>query len=255
MTVNKYVYNLIFVLVFFQPNIIKAQSPVNVDQSQLDSLSNILDRAEKVVLPSFAVFLSNLEKHASVSIFDTYRLEEKAELDALKIQWLNYLRVYANYQYGLNNSLITDVNDNQSIMGYAESASSSYGLGVSISIPLGDPFILRKKVKTQRAVLTRVEHQYEIAVEERKLVLLKAYNSAIKSMTLLKAKSETVAIYDAQIKLAEQDYIYGRIKASDLAVEKSRRTGAIVNYEEGRVELYESLVLLEIVSGIQLLNK
>lgn len=50
-----------------------------------------------------------------------------------------------------------------------------------------------------------------MSIEERKLRILEAYNSVLQALATLKAKSDAAALYNAQMKISEQDFINGKL--------------------------------------------
>ena len=100
-----------------------------------------------------------------------------------------------------------------------------------------------------------MEYEYDITVEERKLVILEAYNRVLSELSVLKAKSEAAALYNAQMKISEQDFINGKIDIIALSLERSRRSGALVSYQEGRVALHNAITLLEMLTNVTIMKK
>ena len=129
-----------------------------------------------------------------------------------------------------------------------------YG-GVSISIPLGDLLSQKQQERAQKARLRQMEYEYDITVEQRKLVILEAYNQVLKELSVLKAKAEAAALYNAQMKISEQDFINGKIDIIALSLERSRRSGALVNYQEGKVALHNAITLLEMLTNVTIMKK
>lgn len=209
---------------------------------------------ESISLPPLSVFLESAYSHPSTEVYKTYKTEEESKLKIDKLQWLNYLRVIGNYQYGKNNLFITDMGANTGIIGYPNDAISSFGVGVSLSIPIGDVSTQHNKAKAQQAVVDRVNYQYEIAIEERKLKILEAYNAVIEELSTLKAKAEAAAIYNAQMKLSEEAFVNGSITIEELSTERARRANAIILYQEGRASLHNALTLLELLTGVKIIN-
>ncbi len=228
----------------------------NTDNIEFDNINTLhLSLDESVSLPPLEVFFQKIHEHPSVMIYQTFRDEERAKLSQRRIEWLDYLRLVGNYQYGKNNMLIYDINNAGSLTGFTDQAINSYGVGVALSIPLGDPFVQAKKTKAQKAVVERITYQQKLAIEERKLLILQAYNAVIRELATLKTKSDAIAIYNAQIKIAEQQFISGDLSSRELSQEYSRRSDVLVRYESGKAALYESITLLEMLSGVKVLNQ
>ena len=91
-------------------------------------------------------------------------------------------------------------------------------------------------------------------MEERKLKVLEAYNAVTEQLATIKAKAETAALYNAQMKISENSFIQGKIDIITLSLERARRTGAVTNYEQSRVALHNSIVLLEMLTNVKIIK-
>ena len=82
-----------------------------------------------------------------------------------------------------------------------------------------------------------------MSIEERKLRILEAYNSVLQALATLKAKSDAAALYNAQMKISEQDFINGKIDIISLSMQRGRRSGAVITYKAGRATLHNAVTL------------
>lgn len=224
--------------------------------SNMDSIQAMLDDYERIQLPPLSVFLQSVYDHPSIKIYEAKREEADAELKEKKVEWLNYFRITGLYQYGsvisLTSSSATDVEQYFTSTGRNQ---HTYNAGIGVAIPLGDLFGQRHKVKAQRARLKQLEYEYDISIEERKLKILEAYNNVLQALATLKAKSDAAALYNAQMKISEQDFINGKIDIIALSLERGRRSGAVVNYQEGRAMLHNAITLLEMLTNVKVINR
>ena len=92
-------------------------------------------------------------------------------------------------------------------------------------------------------------------MEERRLRVLQAYNEVTIQLATIGAKAETAALYNAQMKMVEYNFIQGKITIEALAVERGRRSGAVTAYEQSRVELHNSIILLEMLTNVKIINE
>ena len=74
-------------------------------------------------------------------------------------------------------------------------------------------------------------------------------------MSRTKAIAVTAALYNAQTKILENDFIQGKIEISTLSIERARRTGAVTSYEQARVTLHNSVILLEMLTNIKIIKE
>ena len=171
-------------------------------------------------------------------------------------EWLNYFRIYGQYQYGRIVQLSsTETVDDPLLTTSLGSNKSTYSAGLSISIPFGDLASRKQKIRAKKAHFRQLDYEYEMSIEERKLKILEAYNNVLQSLATLKAKSDAAALYNAQMKISEQDFINGKIGIGELSIEKGRRTNAIILYQEGRTALHNAVTLLEMLTNVKIINR
>lgn len=224
--------------------------------SSNDSIQAMLDDYERVQLPPLSVFLQSVYDHPSIRIFEARRDEANAELKVTKRQWLNYFRILGMYQYGMVTALsTTSTTENPQYMTSQGNNQNIYNGGVSLTIPLGDVFSQKQKNRVRRAQLRQIEYEYDISIEERKLKILEAYNEVLQALATLKAKSDAAALYNAQMRISEQDFINGKIDIIDLSLERGRRSAAVINYQEGRAALHNAVTLLEMLTNVKIINR
>lgn len=220
-----------------------------------DSIQAMLGDYERVQLPPLDVFLQSVYDHPSVQRYEANRDEEQANLVIAQRKWLDYFRIVGSYQYGRIASLTSQstTEDPQFLTSTGSNQHTGYA-GLTLYIPIGDLFSQKHKVRAQRAKLRKIEYEYAMSIEERKLRILEAYNDVISILATLKAKSDAAALYNAQMKISEQDFINGKITIIELSLERGRRSAAVVNYQEGRAELHNSITLLEMLTNVKIMN-
>ncbi|MCP9610933.1 TolC family protein [Coprobacter tertius] len=229
--------------------------------SEIDSISvseSELFDLRDIQLPPLSVFLESVEKHPTVRVYDAKREEAEAELKVEKRKWLDYFRITGNYQYGklFSANQVTDHDNATSYYTFNGNTNNLYNIGVSMSIPLGDLIGGQKQsVLASKARLRQMEYDYATTVENRKLVVLEAYNKVQQELAVLKAKAEAAVLYNAQMKISEQDFINGKIDIIALSMERSRRSAALVAYESGRVALQNAITLLEMLTNVKIMER
>lgn len=250
------IFILLVACVFGQKSATLPNEEYSIKADDTTSISNIntLEDYEGIELPPLSVFLQSVYEHPSVKIYEARRDEEEAILKDTKTKWLNYIRVIGNYQYGQVTGLTKSTTD-EIMYTMNSKAQNQYNTGVGLSIPIGDLAGQKQRVRAQKARIRQLGYEQEINIEERKLRILQAYNQVVEQLTTLKAKSDAAALYNAQMKLTEQDFINGTIDISTLSIERSRRTRAVVEYQEGRASLHNSITLLEMLTNVSIMNK
>lgn len=210
-----------------------------------------------IQLPPLSFFLDVANNYADVKYYEYKREEIEHQLKLVKKDWLNYFRVQANYQYGTNNAYLID--DAQQLPGGGGVASrntqSWYNVGAVMSIPLDDIFSRKQKTDVVKSQLSQVDYELEKALENRQLVILETYNEVVKHLSILKVKAESNALYDAQMKISENDFVNGRIDIISLSLERARRSAAMVSFQESRAALHNAVTLLEMLTKIKIIQR
>lgn len=224
--------------------------------SGIDSILALLDDYERIQLPPLSIFLASVYNHPSIKIYESKRDEANADMKVTRREWLNYFRAFGQYQYGrivqlTSQETITD----PTFLTSLGSNQSTYSLGVSISVPIGDLFSRSEKIRSKKAHFRQLDYEYEISIEERKLKILEAYNNVLLALATLKAKSDAAALYNAQMKISEQDFINGKIDIISLSMERARRSSAVITYQEGRTTLHNAVTLLEMLTNVKIINR
>lgn len=210
---------------------------------------------EKLELPPLSFFLDAVTENATVKRAQSQVEQQKNEYRIEKRNWWNYFRLNGSYAFGRFNSL----NENsETLVDWYQSTNvgtrHTFNLGATVSIGLGDLFNRPLKLKNYRYNIEQLQYTQDEVMEERKLKVLEAYNAVTEQLATIKAKAETAALYNAQMKISENDFIQGKINIISLSLERARRTGAVTNYEQSRVTLHNSIVLLEMLTNVKIIK-
>lgn len=207
-------------------------------------------------LPSVGVFLEAAKSYSDVKYYEAKRRENELLLKISQKEWLKYFRVQGNYQYGTTNSLLTDTGDiNPNETRFRGTTQSWYNVGVTLSIPLDDLFSRKNKNDVARARIDQSGYEQARTLENRQMLILESYNEVVKNLALLKINAESVALYDAQMRVSEKDFANSRIDIIALSLERARRTEANIKYQTSRAALHNAVTILELLTQIKIIKK
>lgn len=210
---------------------------------------------ENIELPPISVFLSAAHNYADVKLYEEKKREEEELLSISKKQWLNYLRLQGTYQYGTNNTYLLQTGEISPVdPRHSTNTQNFYNAGVVLSIPLDDLFSRKDKNDAARSRVNQSKYELERALESRQLLILEAYNEVMKHQILLKVNAESVALYDAQMRISERDFANGRIDIIALSLERGRRTDANIKYQTSRSALLNAVSILEMLTKIKVVQ-
>lgn len=224
-------------------------------EAQSATLDQTLADVLNVKLPPLSVFLEAVTENAAVKRAKSEVDEVRNEYRLQKRDWMNYMRIQGMYSYGRYN-VISNNSDEFTPM-YQTSmtnAQHNFNVGMSVSIGIGDIINRGLKLKKYRYDIEQLQFTQDEIMEERRLRVLEAYNAVTEQLATISAKAETAALYNAQMKITEYNFIQGKLDIISLGVERGRRTGAVTNYEQSRVALHNSIILLEMLTNVKIIK-
>ena len=241
---------------------IKALEKLKLQDTKLEAnTSGLIEQSmpyevEKLELPPLSVFLDAVTENATVKCAQSQVAQVQNEYRLQKRDWWNYFRLNANYAYGRFNTL--NENSETLVDWYQTTTVGSrhtFNVGASFSVGLGDLFNRRIKLKKYKYDIEQLQYTQDEVMEERKLRVLESYNSVTEQLATIKAKAENAALYNAQMKISENNFIQGKIDIITLSLERARRSAAVVNYEQSRVALHNSIILLEMLTNVKIIKE
>lgn len=241
---------------------IKILERLNEEESKIDNQTlgqankNVPSEIEKLELPPLSVFLDAVTENATVKRARSQVEQQKNEYRIEKRNWWNYFRLNGAYSFGRYN-ILSNNSDEYTPMYQTTMASTqhTFNVGVSASVGLGDLLNRPLKLKNYRYNIEQLEYTQQEVMEDRRLKVLEAYNAVTEQLATIKAKAETAALYNAQMKISENNFIQGKIDIITLSLERARRTGAVTNYEQSRVSLHNSIILLEMLTNVKIIKE
>lgn len=229
---------------------------VQWEQSTTHQLSAAVPvELEKLELPPLSVFLDAVVENATIKRAQVAVEQAQNNYKIEKNNWLNYFRLSGMYSYGRYN-VISNASDEFTPMYQTAMASAqhNFNVGANVSVGIGDLVNRPRKLKDKRYEVEQLQYTREELMEERRLRILEAYSTVSEQLATIKAKAETAALYNAQMKLAENNFIQGKMSFTELGVERGRRTNAVTVYESSRVMLHNSIILLEMLTSVKIIK-
>lgn len=201
------------------------------------------------------IFLDAVTDNATVKKARSQVEQVKNDYRLQRRDWWNWFRVNGSYSFGRYN-ILSNNSDEFTPMYQTSMASAqhNFNIGVSMSIPFGDITNRRLKLKRYRYDIEQLEYTQDEVMEERRLRVLEAYNNVTIQLATIGTKAETAALYNAQMKIHEYNFIHGTMSIAALAIERARRSGAVTSYEQSRVELHNSIIQLEMLTNVKIIR-
>lgn len=220
-----------------------------------EGLQETQNYIEGFELPPLSVFMDAVIENATVKRAQSQVEQVKNQYRIEKRNWWNYFRLNANYAYGrfntLNESSETMVDWYQST---TVGSRHTFNVGASFSIGLGDLFNRPLRLKNYCYNIEQLQYTQEEVMEERRLKVLEAYNNVTAQLATIRAKAENAALYNAQMKISENNFIQGKIDIITLSMERARRSAAVTTYAQARVSLHNAIILLEMLTNVRIIK-
>ncbi len=222
-------------------------------QTETRGYASQLTGIEDLALPPIETFLASVENNGAVLQKDDYKEELTADYKITKNEWMTYIQFHAYYAYGY----YTYMKDyyTETIPANTTTAQQNWNFGINLSFSLADLINRKYRLKSAKAKVANAEHMRNEVIENRKLQILTAYNSILENLAALKPRAEAVALYNAQMKVSENDFINGATSIIALSLERQRRSSAIVQYQQGRVALHNAIRTLELLTNIPIIKE
>lgn len=211
---------------------------------------------ENFELPPLSIFLDAVVENATVKRAQSQVEQTKNEYRLQRRDWLNYVKLSGMYSYGRYN-VIGNASDEFTPMYQTtmSSAQHNFNVGANVTVSLGDIFNRPLKLKRYKYDIEQLQYTQEEVMEDRRLKVLEAYNAVTEQLATIRSKAETAALYNAQMKISEFNFIQGKIDIITLSLERGRRSGAVTNYEQSRVALHNSIILLEMLTNVKIIKE
>jgi len=207
-------------------------------------------------IPSLEVLFENAKNSAAVDYYKVRMDEEASALKTEKRSWLKYFKFSSSYQWGVMgiNSAFSDT-DTPLFYQYSGSRQNWYNIGASVSIPFDDFFDRKNRIERQQLKTKATQVEMEKWHDEQKIRIIEMYTKAIKELSVLKLKAESLSFANAQFELSKQNFLNGNIDTGELSQIKSIQMNALESYEQTRSELNRALFQLEVLSKTKILNR
>lgn len=215
------------------------------------------DNLLNMELPPLQVLLEGARNSSQVEFYNLRMEGEELMLKTERRKWQEYFNFHANYQYGIMAISTESVvgADLPIIYNYSGSDQSWYTIGASVRLPLDQLFDRRNRIRRQQIKIEETLKERELWYDEHKLRIIEEYAKAVEMSNSLKLVVELFAVSDAQYQSAQKDYILGVITAQGLNTAKSQQVTAFVQVERVKAELYTAILRMEIMSGVDIINK
>ena len=208
-------------------------------------------------LPSLETLFEGAKRSSMVEFYG-YRMEgQELALKTEKRKWLEYFNFFGTYQYGvMGMNSYTNLGTNFPMVFQSSGGEQIwYNFGASVSIPLDKIFDRRNRIKLQQLKLKETLKERDMWYDNQKVKIIELYTKAQELLGNLKYVIEQNILAETQYEISQKDYIMGAITAQDLNTSKGQQVQAFMQLEKVKAELKSSILQLELLSSVKIINK
>lgn len=244
-------HTVLFLLLSFLTN-----SHVNAQEATTDYSRFNKEDYNNIVLPPLDVLFENAKSTPIYQLADVKVAVERKMLAKERRAVLGFFSLRGSYQYGMfgNESTYTDVAV-APYLTYSTQAQNGYTVGAGVNIPLDALFDLKARVNRQKLYVKTAQLEREVKYTEQKKEIIELYAKVTSQINILKLRGESLVLANVQYEIAEKDFANSTINSSELSVNKERQSQAREAFENSKSELTKSLMILEVITGTDIINK
>lgn len=168
------------------------------------------------------------------------------KLIADRRQWMRDIGFQADIRYGTFNNFSTNTAEGQTPSNFATIRSETvYGVGAYIKVPLFDITNRKNQIGLATTELAQAEDMFMMQQAEVRQKVIRQYNDVILKHRLLIVKSRYNETSRINMLMAEKEFLNGVIPVVEFSRVSQIVTLAEESYEQARIELQTSYMILE----------
>jgi outer membrane protein TolC len=207
-------------------------------------------------LPSFKVVYDSVMSRSPQKLkLQETKLEALYSLGIVKKEWMNYLSLNTNFNYGKGGALgVTELPTGGSVSSFSNSTTSTYGGGVGLGFTLGAILTYKSKVKIAKVKVTQAQYEMDVFAQELRFKLFEQYTQLENDLAAYKANSIVLEMSNIQIMMQEKQFKLNRIDLSELISARLAYNGIVATNETLKRSCRIGLHYFEQLSGINFLT-
>lgn len=205
-----------------------------------------------VDLPPVSDLIAAAAARAPYSHYHRERAEmERLAEKSVKREILKYIKVQGGYKYGMTNDFYDQsASDVQLYRSYHSKMEHWASVGIVVDFPILEFVDRKNRLKQQqmkvKQALSEAERE-EVLVGEK---VISFYNDVLLQLSILRIKSESLEVNNAQMRMSENDFIQGRIDIGEYTRLKNLQVLASIDYQNSRAMLNNAVMQLEHLTGV-----
>jgi outer membrane protein TolC len=226
---------------------------LNQTNSTLEARFNPLVDNIQEKLPPLEVLIDSAVKNApgirmreaEVSLA-RFRLKER------KWSWTRHFGLISNFNYGNNyNFSINETSGSAPSEFITTRAETAFQIGFFLRFPAFDAINRKNEVNIGKREIEKTMLLREEMVRETSQEVILVYQDLLLHQDLLKVKNEAQITSEIQVKMAEKEFLNGKITIAELSRLTEMHSINVYNFKKDRVLFYRQYLILEQLVGMK----
>jgi outer membrane protein TolC len=245
------------VIIVLLPLIANAQE-ADSSESSLVIFNPLVDNIQDK-MPPLEVLIDSAVKNAPLIRMEEAEISlSRYKLKEYKRSWTKFFGFSSNFAYGGRFSYSAS----QTAGGlpsefFANGNETFFNVGLYLKMPIFDLINQTNNVNQGKRTIEANMIRREEMIRETKQEVIFTYQNLLLHQDLLKVKNEAQVTSSLQVKMAEKEFLNGRISIAELARLTQTHSSNLYSYKQDRMLFYRQYLLLEQLVGMKfnLLNE
>lgn len=226
---------------------------VNTGSNEIAARFNPLVDNIQEKLPPLEVLIDSAVKNAprirmreaEISLAQ-FRLKES------KWSWTRHFGLISNFNFGNNYNFSTNETSGSAPSEFITTrAETAFTIGFFLRFPAFDAINRKNEVNIGKREVEKTMLLREEMVRETSQEVILVYQDLLLHQDLLKVKNEAQVTSGIQVKMAEKEFLNGKISIADLSRLTEMHSINVYNFKKDRVLFYRQYLILEQLVGMK----
>lgn len=207
---------------------------------------------ELPALPPLSVLIdSAFQKSPQRAILEKQKQVSEINLGMTKRELLQGVSLGSTYSYGKGGIIgVSQSTNNASTAIYNNQTTSQYGVGLSVSVSIGAILDRKSKIRLGKLQTSQITDQIQQLEDEIAIRIYEEYTRLQLNLESLKSAAMIQNSYQAQLILAEKEYLNNRIELQQVTTAREAYSKSILELDKLRRDCRISVFYLERMTGV-----
>ncbi len=181
--------------------------------------------------------------------------QKRYTLKLNNMNWMDWIKGTGVFSYGTGNTLSSDVDGEGSAFSLSTRVTAVYNAGLSIAVSPYDLLSRNREKKKLKQEILQARYEKDDMIQQLVEEVIKRYQSFQLQLELLKRQISSLEASKLSFQIAEKYFREGNLSIPDYNSALESKLKSEIAYETVRVNVKESLALLENIVGGEVTNQ